>query len=52
MLAPRSFGLRFIMIAAVLIMGTLWILEPVNLWPLPRNQPAESKRVPLEAHIM
>jgi len=51
-MAPRSHGLRFIMIAAVLIVGALWILEPANLWPLPHNQPAESKRVPLEAHIM
>jgi hypothetical protein len=52
LLAPRSNGLRFIMLAAALIFGGLWILNPGRQWASNEMKPLEGKRVPLEAHIM
>lgn len=53
-LSPRSNGIRFILIAAVLILGALWMLDPGRQWAVhrPDGEPLEEKKVPLEAHIM
>lgn len=50
-LAPRSHGLKFAMLAAVLILGTICLLDPGKQWPQMVSK-AHGKKVPLEAHIM
>lgn len=52
LLAPRSYGLRFIMLAAALIFGGIWMLDPGRQWSMNDMKPLDGKRVPLEAHIM
>ena len=51
LLAPRSHGLKFIMIAAILILGTICLLDPGKQWPQKMSK-MNGKKVPLEAHIM
>lgn len=51
LLAPRSQGLKFAMLAAVLILGTIWLLDPGKQWPQTMTK-AHGRKVPLEAHIM
>jgi len=51
LLAPRSHGLKFVMLAAFLILSTIWLLDPGKQWPKMMSK-AHGKKVPLEAHIM
>jgi len=51
LLAPRSHGLKFAMLAAVLILGTICLLDPGKQWAQKMSK-VDGKKVPLEAHIM
>lgn len=51
LLAPRSHGLKFVILAAILILGTIWLLDPGKQLPQMMNK-VHGKKVPLEAHIM
>ena len=50
-LAPRSHGLKFAILAAIFILGTICLLDPGKQWPQKMSK-VNGKKVPLEAHIM
>jgi hypothetical protein len=51
LLAPRSHGLKFAMLLAILIFGTICLLDPGKQWPQKMSK-MNGKKVPLETHIM
>ena len=51
-LAPRSHALKFAMLAAVFILGTICLLDPGKQWPQKMSKEVTGTKVPLEAHIM
>jgi len=51
LLIPRSHGLKFALLAALLIMGAIFMLDPGKQWP-EKMKKVDGKKVPLEAHIM
>jgi len=52
LLAPRSHGLKFVMLAAIFILGMICLLDPGKQWPQKMSKEVNGTKVPLEAHIM